>query len=69
MKRYFRVGNKVDELPIYAAADNQKEAVDAVEDMVGPIAPRLLTVKEVRREEIPEGESILGEEDSTEDEG
>ena len=66
--KYYRVGNRVDALNVYATAEKPAEAVTLVENLLGPIAPQQLRVAEVRREDIPEGETILGEEESAESE-
>lgn len=58
--KYFRVGNRTDELSVYATADKPDEAVKLVEDLTGPIAPQQLRVAEVTFEQIPEDEVILG---------
>lgn len=66
--KYYKVGNKVDKLNLYAKADKPDAAVKMVEDLVGPIAPQQLRIVEVVRAAIPEGETILGEESAEEEE-
>lgn len=56
---YFRVGNKVDNLPLYVRANTPQEARASVEQLIGPIPDKLITLREVKAEEIPEGEEIL----------
>lgn len=66
--KYFKVGNRVDSLRLYAAASKPDAAVKLVEDLTGPIAPQQLVCAEIRKDQIPEGENILGEEESAETE-
>lgn len=61
MMKYFRVGNSVDDLPLYVQGEDLKaaDAVRKVEDLCGPIPSKYLRVSEVKFEDIPEGEEPL----------
>lgn len=59
---YYRVGNRVDDLALYAYAATPAAAVKLVEELCGPIPPQQLKVAQVKAEQIPEGENVLGTE-------
>lgn len=61
MIKYFRVGNKVDDLPLYVKGEDltAAKAVAKVEELTGPLPPNLLTVAEVAASKIPEDEDCL----------
>lgn len=56
---YFKIGTKEDELSFYVSADERGLAVRVVEDLIGPINPAQLIVKQVRAEDVPEDAEVL----------
>lgn len=64
MDKYYRVGNKVDDLPLYVLAATPQAARDVVEALTGPIPDKLITIEEIRPGDVPEGEDVLGAEET-----
>lgn len=56
---YFKVSAKGYTLAYYAEAPNKETAVRKVERLSGPIKASERVVREVTKQDIPEGETIL----------
>lgn len=57
--KYFRIGNTVDDLPLYIKAPDQKAALVVFENLCGPVPAKILKVAEIKEDDIPEGDEFL----------